>query len=68
MLIAQALGGYSLVNIALTIVILAGIIAVVVVIMKQTGMSIPPFIVTVLWICLAVVIGVVAIKFLASMW
>ncbi len=66
MILAQALGGYTLVQIALTLVVLAGIIGIVFVIVRQTGVTIPPFIITVIWICIAVVIGVVAIKFLAG--
>ncbi len=67
MFLAQIVGGYSLIQIALFVVVIAGIIGIVFVVTKQVGVQIPPFIITVLWIILAVVIGCVAIKFLASL-
>ena len=49
-------------------IIVAGIVGVAIVIANQAGVQIPPFIVKILWIVLAVVIGAVAIKFLMSMF
>lgn len=66
-LLAQAIGGYSLIQIAIFIIVIAGIIGIVLVVTKQMGVSIPPWIITILWIILAVIIGVVAVKFLASL-
>ena len=66
-LLAQIAGGYSLIQIAIFVIVIAGVIGIVLVITKQMGVSIPPFIITVLWIVLAVIIGIVAIKFIASM-
>jgi len=66
-LVAQLVGGYSLIQIAILIIVIAGVIGIVFVVTKQMGVTIPPFIITVLWIVLAVIIGIVAIKFIAGM-
>lgn len=66
LLLAQ-IGAWGLAQWAIAIIVLAGIIAIVIVVTKQMGVQIPPFIVHVLWIILAVIIGVVAVKFLLTM-
>lgn len=53
---------------AIYIIIAAGIIAIVIVILRQLQIVVPVFIINILWIILAVVIGVVAIKLLLSIW
>lgn len=67
MLAAVNFGAMGIVGWAIAIVVIAGVVAIVAVILKQMGVAIPPFIITVLWVCVAVVIGVVAIKFIASL-
>lgn len=67
LLLAQ-LGGYSIVQIAVFCIVVAGIIGVVYVITRQVGVQIPPWIITIFWILLAVVVGVFAVRFLASMF
>lgn len=52
---------------AIAIIVIFGIVAVVVIFLKQTGTTIPPFIISVLWVLLAVVVCVAAVKFIASM-
>ncbi len=52
---------------AIIIVVAAGVIAIVVAILRQLNIAIPAFIINILWIILAVVIGVVAIKFITTM-
>jgi hypothetical protein len=47
--------------------IIAGVIAILYVILRQTGVQIPPFIVQIFWIVLAVVIGCIAVAFLMRM-
>jgi hypothetical protein len=64
-LLAQV-GALTVAQWAIVIIVIAGIVGIVMVIMRQAGVAIPPFIVTVLWIILAVVVGVVAIKFLVG--
>lgn len=67
MLFAQAIATWGILQWAIFIIVLAGIVGVVVVIVRATGVAVPAWIYTVLWICLAVLIGVVAVKFLASL-
>lgn len=52
---------------AMALVILIGVVAIAIVAIRAMGVTIPPFIVTILWILLAVIIGVAAIKFLITM-
>lgn len=59
-------GGYNLIQIIVIAMVVAGIIGIALVIARQAGIVIPAFIFTIAWIVLAVVIGVVAIKFLAG--
>ena len=66
--LAQLVMPNTLVGWALAIVILAGIAGIVIIVVRQTGVTIPPFIVNVLWVLLAVVIGVFAIKLIAGMF
>lgn len=49
------------------IVVIIGAIAIAYVVTNAVGIAIPAFIITILWIVLAVVIGVVAIKFIWSL-
>jgi hypothetical protein len=48
-------------------IVVAGILGVLFVITRQVGVVIPPFVITIAWIVLAVFIGVVAIKFLSTL-
>jgi hypothetical protein len=48
-------------------IVIAGIIGIALVVARYAGITVPPFIFTVMWIILAVVVGVVAIKFLMQM-
>lgn len=66
MILAQ-LAGYSLIQIAILAIVIAGIIGVVVVITKQVGVAIPPWFIAILWIVVAVAIGVFAVRLLASL-
>lgn len=66
-LIAQNVAGFTLIHWLIVAIVVAGCIGIAFVVAKQAGITIPPFIITILWIVLAVVIGVVAIKFLVSL-
>jgi uncharacterized protein (DUF983 family) len=61
------LAGYSLTQLAVAVIILAGICAVVWIAMRAMGVSPPPWIVQVLWVVVVVVVCVCAVKFLSSM-
>ena len=60
-------GAWSVGQIAVTVIVVAAIIAVVFVITKAMGVPIPPWVVTVFWICLAAFVAIFAIRFLLSM-
>lgn len=61
------IGAWGIAQWAIAIIVLAGVVGIVIVVTQQMGVQIPPFIIKVLWILLAVVIGVVAVKFLITM-
>jgi uncharacterized protein (DUF983 family) len=64
-IIAQVVGGgYSLVQLIVFVIVLCGVIGIAAVVIRQTGVAIPAWIITVFWICVAVVVGVFAIRFL----
>ncbi len=57
----------SLIQWAILIVVMAGVVGIVLVCLKQFGVAIPQFVINILWIVLCVIVGVLAIKFIASM-
>jgi hypothetical protein len=67
-LLAQAaVGGYSLVQFAVLIIVIAAIVGIVWVILNQMGVAIPGFIVQIAWIILAAFVGILALYFLVSL-
>jgi len=66
-LLAQVVGGYSLFQLAIFIVVVAGLVAVVVIILKQLGVTVPQWLQAILWVILVVIVGIFAIKVIASM-
>ena len=66
-LLAQGFGGFGLVHWGILIIVVAAVIGIVMIFLRQAGVTIPPFIVQVLWIVLAAVICIAAIKFIAGM-
>lgn len=67
LLLAQAVAGYGLIQWLIVAIVVAAIIGVVFVVIRQTGIVIPPFIISIFWILLAAVVGIVAIRFLWSL-
>ena len=63
---AQALTAAVLIQWAIVIIVICGIVGILLVVCRAAGVAIPGFIITILWILLAVVVGVVAIRFMAS--
>lgn len=57
----------QLLNWIVMIVVIIGAIAIAYVVANAVGIAIPAFIIKILWIVLAVVIGVFAIKFIYSL-
>lgn len=49
------------------VIVIAGCIGIALVVVKVSGIQIPSWVYTIMWIVLVVIVGVVAIKFLASM-
>jgi uncharacterized protein (DUF983 family) len=52
---------------AIVLIVIAGIIAVVLVILRAAGIQVPSWLVMVLWIILAVVVGVLAVRLILSL-
>lgn len=67
MLAVALLGGYSLVQIAVAIVIIAAICALVTIAMRQFGVAIPPWVIQVFWVVVITVVIILAIKMVGSL-
>ena len=68
MMFAQALiGGYSIVQVVIAIIVIAAVVGIMYVALQQFGVAIPPFVVKVFWILVCAVVCILAIKFLASL-
>ena len=59
------LGG-SIVSLAIFIVVVAAVIGIVLVAVRASGIAVPPWVTTVLWIVFGAVICIVAIKVVAG--
>lgn len=66
-LVAQIGASYSISQMAIGLIIIIGVLAIVWVIIKQSGVPIPQWIWTILGILLLVVVGIFAIRFLMSL-
>ncbi len=67
MLLAQQLASFDLIHFIVIAIVVAGVIGIALVVVRQAGIVIPAFVLTIFWICLAVFVAIVAIKFLAGM-
>lgn len=65
--LALVLWGYSIGELAIGIIIAAGIIAIVCVILARLKITPPEWFMMIVWIIVAVVVGTVAIRFLMSL-
>ena len=66
LLLAQMVGGgFSVVNWAIFIVLIAAVFALVALFLRSQGIAIPPLFISAVWIVLAAVIVIAAIIFLA---
>lgn len=63
---AQAFTAQSLVQWVIIAVVIVGVIGIALVVARQAGVTIPSFVITILWIVFACVIGIIAIRFIAS--
>ncbi len=70
MILAQAVGGgiatWGIVHWIVVIIAVIGAIAVLYVFLDWMGFKIPPQMIKIFWICVAVVVSILAIKFIAS--
>ena len=67
MLSAQVVAGYSLGQLAIAVVIIAAVVALVYVALRQFGITIPPWVVQVFWIIVVAFVVIAAIKIVLSM-
>lgn len=61
------IAGISIIQIILILVVIAGCAAVLYVVLQQTGVAIPPFVMRIFWIVVCVVLAILAIKFIAGL-
>jgi hypothetical protein len=67
MILAQVAAGYSLASIAIMVVIIAAVVALVYVALRQFGVSIPPWVQQVFWILVVAFVVILAIRIVMSM-
>lgn len=60
------MGAEGLVHLIIVIMVVAAVIGIAYIVARQAGIAIPAFIVQIFWIVLAVVIGIVAIRYVAA--
>lgn len=60
------LGGWGIIDIAIAIVVIAGVVALVYVACRQLGVEIPAWVIQVFWIVVVVLVVVFAIRLIAS--
>ncbi len=65
--LAQIGASYTLIQWLIIAMVLAGICGIALIVVRQSGVQIPGWVMQILGIILLVVVGVVAIKFLAGM-
>lgn len=58
---------WSIGEMAVAAIVLAAVVAIVVIIVKAMGLAIPPWAVTVFWIVLLAIVGILAIRFVLSL-
>jgi hypothetical protein len=56
----------GLVHLIIVIMVICAVIGIAYIVMRQAGVVIPGWIVQIFWICLAVVIGIIAIRYVAA--
>ncbi len=60
-------GGYSLVHLVIVAIIVCGVVAVGVIVIRAMGLNIPAWVVQIFWVVVAVVVGILAIHVIVSM-
>jgi hypothetical protein len=67
MIIAQVAAGYSLASIAITVVIIAAVVALVYIALRQFGITIPAWVAQVFWVLIVAFVVILAIRLVMSM-
>lgn len=62
-LLAQ-FGAYSIPQLVVVLIVVAAVIGIGLVVLRQSGIVVPGFVMTIIWIVAVAVIAIVAIKFL----
>lgn len=58
--------GPEIIHLIIIIMVVCAVIGIAYIVMKQAGIAVPGFIVQIAWIVLAVVVGIVAIRYVAA--
>ncbi len=66
-ILAQFVGSYSIVQLVILAIVLIGVFGILFVVLRQSGVNIPPFIVTIFWIVVCCAVAIFAIRLLMSM-
>ncbi len=66
-ILAQFVGSYSLIQVIVALIVLIGAIGILYVVLRQTGVQIPPFVVQIFWIVVVCFVAIFAIRLLMSM-
>lgn len=67
MILAQALAGWSFAQLAIAVVIVAAVIALVFIAVRQFGVQIPAWVVQVFWVLVVAVVIIFAIRFVMTL-
>jgi hypothetical protein len=59
--------GAGIIQLVIIAIIIAGVVGIAIVVARAAGVNVPPWAIQIFWIVIAVLVGVVAIKFLASL-
>lgn len=66
-LFAQLRSSYSLADMAIFFVILAVLVGIVLIVIRQSGLAIPQWVLTILGLVVLAVVAILAIRFVASL-
>ena len=66
-LLAHQFWGLSIEQLAITIVVIAAVVALVFLALRQFKVTIPPWVIEVLWIVVVAMVIILAIRFVASL-
>jgi hypothetical protein len=61
------IAGYSLLQVLIAVVIVAGAVAILYIVLQRMGIAIPDWVVQIFWILVVVLVAILAFKFLFSL-